>query len=179
MAGAELVLATSAVNAEHVELRAAQDSGIPVSYRREFLSALLEGFHTIAVAGTHGKTTTTSMIVHILQQAGLDPSYIVGGVLSNTGVNAAVGAGDSFVIEADEYGHMFLGLRPQIAVITNIEHEHVDYFRTPEQLLQAFEQFVNSQPPTATLVACADDDAAATPIAFALRLRPRYGELWH
>lgn len=158
--GADLVLASSAISAEHVEARAAEDRGIPICDRREFMTALLDGFRTIAVAGTHGKTTTTSMIAHILQQAGVDPSAIVGGTMGNTGLNAAVGNSDIFVIEADEYGHMFLGLRPEIAVITNIEHEHPDYFRTPEAHFGAFSSFVELLPPTGMLVCCTDDERA-------------------
>ena len=159
--GADLVLASSAIPQEHVEALAAKASGIPIYDRREFMTALLEGYQTIAVAGTHGKTTTTSMIVHILQQAGTDPSYIVGGTMGNTGVNAAVGKSETFVIEADEYGHMFLGLRPQIAVATNIEHEHPDFFRTPEHHFQAFERFTGLLTSTGVLVACGDDERAA------------------
>lgn len=158
--GADLVLASSAIAAGHVEARAAKDCGIPICDRREFMTALLDGFRTIAVAGTHGKTTTTSMIAHILRQAGIDPSYIVGGTMGNTGRNAAIGSSDIFVIEADEYGHMFLGLRPEIAVVTNIEHEHPDYFRTPEAHFGAFASFVELLPPTGLLVSCADDERA-------------------
>ena len=136
-------------------------AGIPICDRREFMAALLEGYRTIAVAGTHGKTTTTSMIAHILQRAGLDPSAIVGGMMGNTGLNALVGQSDIFVIEADEYGHMFLGLRPEIAVVTNIEHEHPDYFRTPEAHFQAFSSFVDLLPPRGMLISCADDEGAS------------------
>lgn len=163
--GADLVLASSAVPSEHVESLAARASGIPIYDRREFMTALLEDYRTIAVAGTHGKTTTTSMIVHILQETGVDPSYIVGGTMGNTGVNAAVGSSDTFVIEADEYGHMFLGLRPQVAVVTNVEHEHPDFFRKPAQLFQAFERFISLLSPTGILVGCSDDERAAELLA--------------
>ena len=91
----------------------------------------MTGKQVIAVAGTAGKTTTTAMITHILIETGKDPSYIIGGVLSTTGQNAAVGAGDAFVIEADEYDNMFLGLRPNVAVVTNVEWDHPDFFKTP------------------------------------------------
>ncbi len=158
--GADLVLASSAISAEHVEARAAEERGIPICDRRAFMTALLDGFRTIAVAGTHGKTTTTAMIAHILQQAGIDPSAIVGGTMGNTGLNAVVGSSEIFVIEADEYGHMFLGLRPEIAVVTNIEHEHPDYFPTPEAHFQAFSSFVDLLPSTGLLVSCTDDERA-------------------
>ena len=158
--GADLVLATSALRSDHVEIEAAAARGIPVFNRRDFIAALLRGQDTIAVAGTHGKTTTTSMIAHILQRAGKDPSFIVGGVMGNSGRNAAVGAGDSFVIEADEYDNMFHGIEPDLAVVTNVEHDHPDFFKTPAQMRAAFEEFVNRIRPGGLLVACADDPAA-------------------
>ena len=158
--GADLVLATSAVRPDHVEVAAAAAQGIPVFNRREFMAAVLQGCDTIAVAGTHGKTTTTSMIVHIMQVAGVDPSFIVGGVMGNTGVNAAVGAGESFVIEADEYDNMFHGVEPDLAVITNVEHDHPDFFKTPAQLHASFTRFVDQLRPGGVLVACADDEVA-------------------
>ena len=92
----------------------------------------------------------------------MDPSAIVGGMMGNTGLNAAVGSSDIFVIEADEYGHMFLGMRPEIAVVTNIEHEHPDYFRTPETHFQAFSSFVDLLPPRGMLISCADNEGART-----------------
>ncbi|MCY4540118.1 MAG: UDP-N-acetylmuramate--L-alanine ligase [Chloroflexi bacterium] len=158
--GAELVLMSSAVAAEHVEARAARSKGIAIVKRNAFMGPLLEGYRTIAVAGTHGKTTTTSMIVHILQQAGQDPSYIVGGTMGNTGKNAGIGTGQSFVIEADEYDNMFHGLRPKIAVVTNVEHDHPDYFLTAEDQLRAFAKFAELVPESGALVACSDESGA-------------------
>ena len=160
--GANLILASSAVPVQHVEIISAQAHGIPIYNRREFMSALVGGHQCIAVAGTHGKTTTTSMLVHMLQQAGKDPSYIVGGTMGNTGRNAGVGQGEYFVIEADEYDNMFHGLRPHFAIVTNVEHDHPDFFQTPEQLQLAFQQFVALLPSDGILVACADDAAAAS-----------------
>ena len=158
--GAEAVLATSAARADHVEIAAARARGIPVFKRKEFMPALLDGSDTIAVAGAHGKTTTTSMLIHILRRAGLDPSFIVGGVMANTGRNAGVGAGPAFVIEADEYDNMFHGLKPNLAVLTNVEHDHPDFFETPAQMLAAFHAFVRKLAPGGHLVACADDEGA-------------------
>lgn len=158
---ADIVLATSAVDDDHVELAAARRLGIPVYRRREFMPILLQGYETIAVAGTHGKTTTTSMIIHILQSAGRDPSFIVGGNLGNTGRSAGVGSGNAFVIEADEYGNMFHGLSPKLAVVTTVEHDHPDYFATPADMIAAFRHFLSSIVPGGFLVACADDSAAA------------------
>lgn len=151
--GADMVLTTSAAPSDHVEIVAAKAHTIPVYKRNEIMAALMEGKQVIAVAGTHGKTTTTSMIVHILQVCGADPSYIVGGVMGNTGTNAGVGEGDIFVIEADEYDYMFLGLRPNVAVITNIEWDHPDFFPTEQSIYDAFEQFASLLPPDGTLIA--------------------------
>ncbi len=158
--GADLLLMSSAVAPEHVELRAARSRGIPIVKRKEFMAPLLGGKRTIAVAGTHGKTTTSAMIAHILQQAGEDPSYIVGGTMGNTGKNAGVGAGQAFVIEADEYDNMFLGLQPQIALVTNVEHDHPDHFATAGQQMEAFAEFAALLPASGALVACSDDSGA-------------------
>lgn len=161
VADADLVLMSSAVAAEHVELRAARSRGIPALKREAFMAGLLAGQRTIAVAGAHGKTTTSSMIAHILREADADPSYIVGGAMGNTGKNAAVGTGDAFVIEADEYDNMFLGLEPQIAVVTNVEHDHPDFFATAQAQMSAFVDFAELLPAAGALVACSDDAGAA------------------
>lgn len=158
--GADLVLATSAAPPDHVEILAARAQNIPVYKRKDFMGAILRDCDTIAVAGTHGKTTTTSMIIHILKSAGKDPSFIVGGTLANWGANAGVGKGTSFVIEADEYDNMFHGLNPALAVITNVEHDHPDLFKTPAHMRAAFDTFVETLAPGGLLIACADDDAA-------------------
>ena len=160
--GADIVLATSAVTDDHIEVAAALAVRIPVYRRRQFMGALLHGHDTLAVAGAHGKTTTTAMLAHILLCAGRDPSYIVGGVMANTGVNAAVGRGESFVIEADEYDNMFLGLTPNLAVITNIEHDHPDFFPTYADIKASFEQFAHSLTDDGTLIACADNAGSLT-----------------
>lgn len=159
--GADLVVASSAIPPGHVEATAAKAHGIPVCKRRDMIEAVMRGHDSIAVAGTHGKTTTTAMIIHILQQAGKDPSFIVGGKMGNTGKNAAVGSGASFVIEADEYDNMFHGLRPDIAVITNVEHDHPDFFETMQQVVEAYAAFVDLLPAAGVLVACGDDSTAS------------------
>ena len=170
--GADAVLATSAVPDDHIEVAAARALGIPVYRRRQFMSALLQGYDTLAVAGAHGKTTTTAMLTHILQCAGQDPSYIVGGTMGNTGSNAAVGSGESFVIEADEYDNMFLGLSPDLAIITNIEHDHPDFFATAEDIQAAFSRFAASLTVDGTLIACADN-AESLALAVARRAEGR------
>lgn len=161
VSGADALIITSAVKDDHVEVAAARAAGIPVYKRQDIIADLMEGKTVIAVAGTKGKTTTTSMIVHILRECGQDPSYIVGGVMGNTGTNAGVGQGDVFVIEADEYENMFLGLKPDIAVITNIEWDHPDCFPTEAVMLASFRQFLGLLPPDdSALIFCADDPNA-------------------
>jgi UDP-N-acetylmuramate--alanine ligase len=158
--GADAVIVTSAAPPDHVEIQAALARGIPVYKRGDVIASIMAGQTALCVAGTHGKTTTTAMIAHILRQTGRDPSYIVGGVLRSSGTNAGVGAGAAFVIEADEYDHMFLGLKPEIAVITNVEWDHPDFFPTPDALTDAFRRFVALLPPDGTLIACVDDPGA-------------------
>lgn len=160
--GADLVVATSAVQENNPEIAAARAAGIPVLRRRDLLGALMAGQVGIAVAGTHGKTTTTALLVHVLREAGLDPTYIIGGVLANTGSNAGVGRGPHFVIEADEYDRMFLGLRPQVAVVTTIEHDHPDCYPTLDDVRAAFAEFAALLPGDGLLVVCADDPEART-----------------
>lgn len=160
IAGADIVLATSAATDSNPEIAAAKAAGLPVLRRQDMLGELMAQKSGIAIAGTHGKTTTTAMMAHVLIQGGLDPTYIVGGVLANTDTNAAVGQGPHFVIEADEYDRMFLGLRPQIAVITNIEHDHVDCYPTLNDVLEVFAAFADLVPAAQPVVVCADDPHA-------------------
>jgi UDP-N-acetylmuramate--alanine ligase len=167
--GADLVIRSSAVAEDNPEVLAARKAGIPVLKRADFLGSLMAGRTGIAVAGTHGKTTTTAMIAWMLTSLGQEPSFLVGGVPSNLGVNARAGKGQTFVIEADEYDRMFLGLKPVIEVVTNIEHDHPDCFPTPAEFMAAFEQFLALLPSAGTLVACADDPGAAALMASASR----------
>ena len=136
--GADLVIRSSAVSDDNPEVQAARAAGIPVFKRADFLGQLMDGRLGIAVAGTHGKTTTTAMIAWTMVSLGQDPTFIVGGVLKNMATNAQAGKGLAFVIEADEYDRMFLGLTPRMAVITNIEHDHPDIYPTPQDYQQAF-----------------------------------------
>jgi UDP-N-acetylmuramate--alanine ligase len=159
--GAQLVIRSSAVPDDNVEVLAAKEKGIPVLKRSEFLGSLLEDHYGIAVAGTHGKTTTTAMIAWMLTYMKQDPSFIVGGVLNNLHTNAHAGKGQAFVIEADEYDHMFLGLRPRLAVITNIEHDHPDCYPTADDFFQAFDQFASQVGSDGTLLICINDKGAA------------------
>jgi len=163
--GADLVIRSSAVPDDNPEVQAALDAGIPVFKRADYLGSLMEGRTGVAVAGSHGKTTTTAMLAWILTALEQDPSFIVGGVVNNLNTNARAGKGAAFVIEADEYDYMFLGLKPQIAVITNVEHDHPDIFPSPEIFHQAFLDFVRVLPPDGILLACGDDPGASDIIA--------------
>ncbi len=158
--GADLVVISSAVPADNVEVQAARARGVPVLKRADFLGELMTDRAGVAVAGTHGKTTTTGLIAFMLDRAGLDPTFIVGGVLVDYGTNARAGAGRPFVIEADEYDHMFLGLRPAVAVVTNVEHDHPDVYPTVREMQEAFRAFADLLPPDGLLVACARDTYA-------------------
>ena len=165
--GADLVLISSAIPGNNPEVVAAKAEGIPVLKRQEFLGPLMEGLHGIGIAGTHGKTTTTGMIAVVLLRAGLDPSFIIGSKVSvgpaegMTSQTLAARAGQGpFVIEADEYEGMFLGLRLQVAVVTNVEWDHVDCYPTPKAFADAFRQFVGQLPQGGLLLLCADDAGA-------------------
>ncbi|HHS98299.1 MAG TPA: UDP-N-acetylmuramate--L-alanine ligase [Chloroflexi bacterium] len=158
--GADLVVVSSAVPEDNVEVQAARAAGIPVVHRDRILGDLMEGKVGIAVAGTHGKTTTTAMIATILWHGGRDPSFIVGGVVAGLGTNARAGTGPHFVVEADEYDRTFLGLRPQVAVVTNVEPDHPDCYPTFDDLRTAFGRFVALLPPDGLLVVCGDQPTA-------------------
>ena len=157
---ADLVIRSSAIPDSNPEVMAARAFRIPVLKRADFLGTLMDGKTGIAIAGTHGKTTTTSMIAWMLSALGQDPSFISGGVLANLGVNARAGKGNSFVIEADEYDRMFLGLKPKIEVVTNIEYDHPDCYPTPADFQAAFVDFMYRLPNDGTLVAYAEDPGA-------------------
>jgi UDP-N-acetylmuramate--alanine ligase len=168
--GADWVVKSSAVADDNPEVQAANRTGIPVYKRADFLGQLMADKTGIAIAGTHGKTTTTAMTAWVLHELGREPSFIVGSVMNNLGVNARAGKGKLFVIEADEYDNMFLGLKPQIAVVTSVEHDHPDFFPTPESMYAAFEKFVDLLPNDGTLIACVEDVGAAALIAHARKL---------
>jgi len=163
VAGAHWVVRSSAIPDDNLEVVAALAAGIPVYKRSDFLGQLMAPPNKdgIAIAGTHGKTTTTAMVAWILDQLGADPSFIIGGVSQNFGVNARAGKGRAFVIEADEYDRMFLGLKPRYAVVTNIEHDHPDIYPTPEEFQAAFVQFARLVPSNGALVVCGEDMGAA------------------
>jgi UDP-N-acetylmuramate--alanine ligase len=165
--GADWVVRSSAVTDDNPEFKAAKQAGIPVYKRADFLGELMSDKTGIAIAGTHGKTTTTAMTAWMLRDLGRDPSFIVGGVIQNLGVNARAGRGGLFVIEADEYDNMFLGLKPQIEVITSLEHDHPDFFPTLDSMVVSFRKFVDLLPAEGTLIACVEDPGAAEMLVYA------------
>ncbi len=167
--GADIVIRSSAIGDDNPEVEAAKRAGIPVFKRSDFIGQLMSDKTGIAVAGTHGKTTTTAMIAWVLHAMKRDPSFIVGGTLNNLKVNAHAGKGDLFVIEADEYDNMFLGLKPQIEVVTNLEHDHPDIFPKFEDMYTAFQSFVDLIPPDGSLIACAEDEGAVMLLSHARR----------
>ena len=160
IAGADIVVRSSAIPDDNPEVMAAQQQGIPVMKRMDFLKEVIGDKETLAVAGSHGKTTTTAMLIWVLDFLGIDPSFIVGGVVRQLACNARAGAGRYFAIEADEYDSMFLGLAPKIAVITNIEHDHPDCFPTEDEYYTAFQGFLDRVRPDGTALLCHDDPAA-------------------
>jgi UDP-N-acetylmuramate--alanine ligase len=160
--GVDLVVRSSAIPDDNAEVVAALAAGIPVYKRSDFLGQLMDEKTGIAVAGTHGKTTTTAMIAWALTELGSDPSFIVGSMILNLGVNAHSGKGSTFVIEADEYDRMFLGLKPRIEIITNLEHDHPDCYPSFEDLRDAFNSFLDLLPLDGTLIVCADDTGSAS-----------------
>jgi UDP-N-acetylmuramate--alanine ligase len=159
--GADMVIRSSAIPDSNPEVVEARRLGIPVLKRADFLGELMSGQVGIAIAGAHGKTTTTAMTAWMLSALGKDPSYIIGGMAKNLGANAHAGRSQYFVIEADEYDRMFHGLKPTLAVITNIEHDHPDCYPTAEDFYQAFTIFAGRVVPGGRLFLCSDDPGAA------------------
>ena len=164
-AGADVVVVSSAISSQNPELVEAQSRGAQIMARADALALVMAGKRSVAVAGTHGKTTTTSMLTVALQRAGLDPSFAIGGMINNSGTNAHLGSGDIFVAEADESDGSFLAYKPSGAIITNLELDHVDHFATLEVLTEAFKEFIDSIQPEGFLVACGDDENIQTLLA--------------
>ena len=156
--GADAVVVSSAVQADNAEVVAARESRIPVVPRALMLAELMRLKQGVAIAGTHGKTTTTSLVASVLAEGGLDPTFVIGGRLNAAGSNARLGAGDFIVVEADESDASFLHLQPVIAVVTNIDADHMDtYEQDFARLKQAFVQFLQNLPFYGSAVLCADD----------------------
>ena len=158
---ADVVVVTSAVRTGNPEIVAARERGIPVIPRAEMLAELMRLRFSIAIAGSHGKTSTTSMIALVLERGGLDPTVVIGGRLSAFGSNARLGRGEYMVAEADESDRSFLMLWPSIAVMTNIDHEHMESYGSLADLQQAFLDFANKVPFYGAAVACVQDENLA------------------
>jgi UDP-N-acetylmuramate--alanine ligase len=173
--GADVVVVTSAVGHGNPEVAEAVRRKIPVIPRAEMLAELMRLRFAIAVAGAHGKTTTTSMIALVLERAGLDPTAVIGGRLSAFGSNARLGKGELMVAEADESDRSFLKLFPTVAVITNVDHEHLESYGSFADLQQAFVDFANKVPFYGAVVACADDPHLAAVLPRMTRRTITYG----
>ena len=154
--GASYLVISSAVKAGNPEYEAAQERGIPIIRRAEMLAELMRPCTTVSVTGTHGKTTTTSLVADLLYGGGLDPTVITGGIINAWGTNARIGQGEWMVVEADESDGTFLKLPTQIGVITNLDPEHMDFWESEDVLYQAFEQFIEAIPFYGVVVACID-----------------------
>jgi UDP-N-acetylmuramate--alanine ligase len=155
--GVDTVVYSTAIPSDHIELVEARRRGLRILHRSEALAAAMTGRRTIAVAGTHGKTTTTSMITLILQHAGLSPSFVIGGEISEVGSNAHHGSGEYFVAEADESDRTFLLYRPYVSIITNVDVDHLNTYGDMAGLEDAFVEFGNLTDPEGFVVTCADD----------------------
>ncbi|MBI3330678.1 MAG: UDP-N-acetylmuramate--L-alanine ligase [Candidatus Omnitrophica bacterium] len=155
--GVDLVVHSAAVSGQEPELLEARARGLRTLTRGELLAALAAETRLVTVAGAHGKTTTSGMAAQLLIQAGWDPTVVVGGLMLSLGTNARSGTGAYLVAESDESDGSFLLLSPHIAIVTNIDREHLNYYRTFTRLIEAFEQFVERMPPGGTLIRCTDD----------------------
>lgn len=155
--GADMVIYSSAIKDENPEVRRARIKGIPLIMRAQALAELMRDKTVITVAGSHGKTTTSSMVSHLFMKAGLAPTVAVGGILRNTGTNASSGSGSLFVAEADESDGSFLWYAPKYSIITNIDREHLDHYGSFESEIDAFRLFIERTSPEGCLFCCADD----------------------
>ena len=155
--GSELLIYSSCIAANNPELEQARQKGVPIIHRAEALARAIQGRQLIAVSGAHGKTTTTGLIAQVLLQGEVDPTFVIGAGVASLGGHARLGRGRTCVVEADESDGSFLQLRPTIAVVTNLDHEHLDYYHTMEAIKEAFAQFFHQVDPRGAIWACADD----------------------
>ncbi len=159
---ADMVVFSSAVPKDNPEMVFALNNNIPIARRAEMLGELMREKLSIGVSGTHGKTTTTGLVSEIFMYAGKDPTVLVGGVLRKLGTNGRFGNGDVLIAEADEYDRSFLCMNPSVAIVTNIEADHLDCYRDYEDIRNSFVQYVRKLPSYGTLIACADDAGAGS-----------------
>ena len=174
--GADLLVISSAVAESNDEVAAARAKGVPVIRRAEMLGEIMRLKQGVAVAGTHGKTTTTSLTGMVLTEAGFDPTIVVGGQVHILGTNARLGQGEYLVAEADEYDRSFLELTPVVAVITNVEADHLDTYRDLPDILDAFASFANRVPFYGSVVVCVDDPGARSLVPRIKRRVVTYGQ---
>src|SRR3954453_19568582 len=173
--GAEVVVASSAVKRDNAEIMAAHAEHVPVIQRAEMLAELMRLKYGIAIAGMHGKTTTTSMVAAVLAAGGLDPTVVVGGRVDAMGSNARLGKSQYLVAEADESDRSFLKLSPILSVVTNIDREHMDCYRDMDDVEQAFVDFMNRVPFYGAVIACLDDERLRSLIPRSRRRVVTYG----
>jgi len=164
LVGARSIVISSAVKSGNPELEAARAKGLPVIRRAEMLAELMRLYSTVSVTGTHGKTTTTSLTAHVFAAAGVDPTVISGGIIQDWGTNARLGKGDWMIVEADESDGTFVRLPTQIGIVTNIDPEHLDYFKSVENMHREYETFFRNIPFYGLAVTCIDHPVARTMI---------------
>ena len=169
---AEVLIRSSAISDANVEIVAARQLGIPILDRAAALAQLMKGYQSVAVAGTHGKTTTTSMLTVALQHCRLDPSFAIGATVRNSGTNAHHGSGPHFIVEADESDGSFTAYEPDLAIITNIELDHVDNFKDLGSIYSIFGKFITSIKPNGVLVTCSDDPGVREILKVVSKERP-------
>ncbi len=172
---ASLIVISSAVKRDNPEVVRAGVAGVPVMRRAEFLGEITGRKKTVAIAGTHGKTTTTAMASFILREAGLDPTIVVGGMMHDLRTNAVLGKGEVLVVEADEYDRSFLAFHPTIAVVTNIESDHLDIYRDLDDIRGAFRDFARLVPEAGVLIGCSDEPEVEALLAQSGKRTVRYG----
>jgi UDP-N-acetylmuramate--alanine ligase len=171
IAGADVVVVSSAIDENNPEVKAALKASVPVIPRAEMLAELMRLKYSIAIAGAHGKTSTTSLVASVLAAGGLDPTVVIGGKLKSIGVNAFLGQGDYIVAEADESDGSFLRYAPAIAVVTNIDREHLDFYKDMEEIKESFLTFLDRIPFYGLAVLCLDNEAVQDLIP---RMRKRF-----
>ncbi len=171
ISGADVVVTSSAVDASNPEVRAAEQASIPVIPRAEMLAELMRLKYSVAIAGAHGKTSTTSIVASVLAEGGLDPTVVIGGKLKSIGTNAVLGQGDYIVAEADESDGSFLKFSPTIAVVTNIDREHLDFYADLDEIKDVFLEFLDRIPFYGLAVLCLDNEAIQDIIP---RIKKRY-----
>ncbi len=157
--GPDVVVVTTAVLDNNPELIAARERGLTIWHRAQMLARLGEGLDTVAVAGTHGKTTTSSMVASVMDAMGLEPTFLIGGIVRTYGTNAHSGTGRHYVVEADESDKSFRYLSPAAALVTNIEADHLDHYRDLDEIREKFAAFIASVPPEGPVVVCGEDES--------------------